>query len=433
MSVCILLSRVRKSCLENNMIQSAHIASAPNGPAYVFTGAVDGEWTNLKNWEDANGNSPASSFAELADVVIAGLVDTIPDNIGAVVNDLTIHSTGEIRIAITVNGSATVRGIIGVGEKSCGTGSIVMLGENGVGESNVEFFDNGENRGFVDGSVIFNDFSYNRYTGEVSGNAVFNDESYNAGEVHDNATFNEKSSNVGTGTVHDNATFNDKSGNGGTVSGNATWSGSAFSTALDTNFTLGTVVGTVTFSSITPVVFTTDLGVWPYDTSTWIFNTPGPTWIFDGSSSNTSTLAGNATFNSSSTNRGFVDGSAVFNNSSYNWTGEVSGNATFNDESYNAGTGEVHDNATFNGSSYNNGTVHDNATFNDSSYNSGIVSDNATFNESSYNSGEVRGNAAFNNSSYNTCSLGSVTGTVTYNGLTGDVPPNSYVLGECVP
>ena len=147
-------------------------------------------------------------------------------------------------------------------------------------------------------------------------------------------------------------------------------------------------------------------------------------------SNNKGTVTGNATFTNSSINQGTVTGDATFNISSKNGSdGTVGGVTTFKDTTFNQGT---LGNATFTNTSRNEGSISNTATFNMSSYNIGTVL-NAIFNASSYNSGTVSGNAAFNNSSYNTCSLGSVTGTVTYNGLTGYVAPHSYVLGECVP
>ena len=170
------------------------------------------------------------------------------------------------------------------------------------------------------------------------------------------ATFNGSSSNVATLTG--NATFNDTSYNNGTVSGNATWSASAF-----TNFSggfgvccLGTVSGTITFSSATAVVFTTDMGnSWTYDSSSWTFTAAGPTWIFDGGgTNNTGTLYGDATFNAGSYNSGTIYGDVTFNSTSSNGAGgETYGDAVFNDSSSNAGT--VNNNPTvlllhFNGS-----------------------------------------------------------------------------------
>lgn len=167
--------------MKNTTQQSENMASAPTfgalylpyptggrGPAYVFTGFVDGEWTNLMNWEDINGNWPASSLpTALSDVVITGLVDTIPLGITADVKDLTINATGEVRIEIRVHGSATIRGIVGLGEKNCGTGEITMLGES------IAFRGNGENRSKIDttfgGDMSVDFFDDSKQYGVVTG------------------------------------------------------------------------------------------------------------------------------------------------------------------------------------------------------------------------------------------------------------------------
>ena len=205
------------------------------------------------------------------------------------------------------------------------------------------------------------------------------------------ATFNGSSSNGATLTG--NATFNDTSYNGGTVSGNAIWSAAAF-----TNFVLGTVSGTITFSSATAVVFTTDMGNgWTYDSSSWTFTTAGPTWIFDGGgTNNTGTLYGDATFNAGSYNSGTIYGDVTFNSTSSNGAGgETYGDAVFNDSSSNAGT--VNNNPTalllhFNGS---DGST----TFTDSSPNELTATANGSVQISTAQSVFGGASALFNGSS----------------------------------
>ena len=183
--------------MKNTTQQSENMASTPTfgalglpyptggrGPAKVFTGFVDGEWTNLMNWEDINGNWPASSLpTALSDVVITGLVDTIPVGITADVKDLTINATGEVRISIQVNGNATIRGIVGLGEKNCGHGLINMVGELGIDDTPplIRFLDNGENRGNV-------------FFVELSGAAVFGNNSKQLGYVHGDVKLYDNSS-----------------------------------------------------------------------------------------------------------------------------------------------------------------------------------------------------------------------------------------------
>ena len=279
----------------------------------------------------------------------------------------------------------------------------------GVVSNDATFNGSTFNNGTVTNDAIFNDGG--SQGGTVSGNATFNDTSVNQNTVSGNATFNDSSYNAyngGYGIVTGNATFNDSSYNGGTVSGNAIWSAATF-----TNFSLGTVSGTITFSNASPVVFTTNAGNnWTYDSSSWTFTTAGPTWIFnDTSTYNSGTLNGDATFNDVSNNTGTVSGNATFDDNAYNNGGTITGNATFNGSSNNQ-TGTVSGSATFNGSSHNDSTVSTNATFNDSSYNSyttGVVSTDATFNDSSYNAGTVAYNATFNGSSSNQGVVGSLT------------------------
>ena len=178
----------------------------------------------------------------------------------------------------------------------------------------------------------------------VTGNATFNVSSYNYGTVTGNATFNDNSRND-FGTVSGDATFNDNSRNDfGGVNGNATFTASSY-----TGSPTGTVSGTVTFSSASPVSFTVNsdvFGVWSQDTSSWVFSTEGQNWTFNFNSSlNYSvTITGNATFNDYSANGGIVNGNATFNNSYNNTT--VTGNATFNGSSVNI-SGTVTGNATF--------------------------------------------------------------------------------------
>lgn len=120
------------------------------GRTLYFTGAVDGEWTNLGNW--ATGILPTAGDSVIA---TAG----ISDNSGGepTVVNLTMGNGSGLNIDITVTGVATFNGSL----------------EN---------------------------------TATITGNAVFNDSSSNGGTVTGNATFNDSSTNLGTvnGTITDN-------------------------------------------------------------------------------------------------------------------------------------------------------------------------------------------------------------------------------------
>ena len=431
-----------------------------------YTAEVSTDWNDLGNWwTDLDVPTQATTLPTSADdVVLSATCDTNNGSEPTVVN-LT-YTSGYLGTVVNITGTATFNdgayndiGLTGnptynggsynnanvTGNPTYNTGSYNFAGVTGNptfngssyndstvtgdatfndtsvnyntvsnnatfnGDLNETAGSGSRNEGAVTNDATFNESSYNNTGGTVGNLATFNNRTYNSGTVY-SAIFNNTSYNsyAGSGVVTTDATFNDSSYNGGTVSGNAIWSAATF-----TNFSLGTVSGTITFSNASPVVFTTDMGnAWIYDSSLWNFTAVGPTWTFDDvSTTNSGTLNGDATFNDVSNNTGTVSGNATFDDNAYNNGGTITGNATFYLASSNQ-TGTVSGSATFNDSSHNDSTVSTNATFNDSSWNSyttGVVSIDATFNGTSYNAGTVAYNATFNGSSSNQGVVGSLT------------------------
>ena len=435
-----------------------------------FNGAVDSDWNEIGNWwTSAAFATQASALPTSSDnVVLSATCDTNNGSTPTVVN-LT-YTSGYLGTGVIITGTATFNdgayndiGLTGnptynggsfnnasvTGNPTYNTGSYNGAGVTG----NPTFNDSSYSDFAVTGDATFNDTSINyntvsnnatfngddgsanagsgsRNEGTVTNNATFNESSYNntGGTVGNLATFNSRTYNSGTvysaifnntsynsyagsGVVTTDATFNNSSYNGGTVSGNAIWSAAAF-----TNFVLGTVSGTITFSNASSVVFTTDMGnAWTYDSSLWNFTTVGPTWIFnDTNTYNSGTLNGDATFNDVSNNTGTVSGNATFDDNAYNNGGTITGNATFYLASSNQ-TGTVSGSATFNDTSHNDATVSTNATFNSGTYNTytGVVSVDATFNGTAFNDGTVTNDAIFNNGA---SQGGTVSGNATFNG-----------------
>lgn len=323
-----------------------------NGVGVTFTGSVDGEWTNLANWEDANSNTPAGTLPEAGDdVTIEG---SVTSTFGAIeVGDLTIADDGEFHVAATVT-NLYCDGLIGrdgvcdgvIGHVTCsgacefdgGTlagevtangnaatfinaGNVTAEGivngdailDGGVGTDNFGvitgdgiFRTAGVNYGTVGGDGTFED-NANNAVGVVAGNAVFRGDAYNIGTVNGNAEFEDDAVNgdlgeAGAGLVIGNAEFSDQSKNlvGNSVNGNATF--------VDTSRNEGTVDGDGTFGG-------------------------------DATNASTGTVAGNAVFSGTADNVGSVTGNATFSDTATMQGGDVTGTATFTDSAcYVAGT-----------------------------------------------------------------------------------------------
>jgi hypothetical protein len=210
-------------------------SSPANGVGVTFTAAVDGEWTNLANWEDADGNSPAGSLPEASDnVTVAG--DVRSDSVGFIdVAILTIAAGAEFNVVATCD---ELQCYGEIRRNSICEGQYGYIGVSG------EAFVYGANGGLLaaDGGTTFSGSGVNDYEGVVGpyvrfeGNSVnygtttgdlteFFDSSTNSGTVGRDATFNDGASNLGTVSL--NATFNDDSINEGTVTGTATFNDDA--------------------------------------------------------------------------------------------------------------------------------------------------------------------------------------------------------------
>lgn len=261
------------------------------------------------------------------------------------------------------------------------------------------FNDHGRNLGKVAGDATFNDYSCN--LGVVSGDATFNDYSYNGGSV------------LGDGEINDYAY------NIGSIEGNVTYSASAF----NKDPKLGSIAGTLIFSSNTPAVFTlSENSVWTSDTTNWVFNTPTPTWIFNDSSRNEGKVTGNAVFSGNSFTadpvKNNVTGSVTFSSTSrvtFILSGASSWTSDITNWIFPAGQPIF----IFNDYSYNSGKIVGDAVFNNSSYNRGQIVGSGIFNNSSYLDvgSVVTGNVTLNNSAYlNNVATSVVSDTITYNG-----------------
>lgn len=400
----------------------------------TFTGAVDGEWTNLANWKDANNNSPARYLPDgTTNVTIDGDVTSAPNNYNATVNILTININKKFAIAaqcvdlvcagtidrpspvcpeqfgkITCTGSAVLNGGTLDGELINGeaqfnnnstitadgvmTGSAVLDDSDNFGTitGNAEFKNNSRNiqGGVVQGDAIFRTGSLNTQA-TVEGNATFYDDSSNSSTVEGNAEFWDTSTNVGidwplrNAVVQGNATFNNASANmnAATVNGESTFN--------DTSYNIGLCVDIAIFNGNS----SNNLGgVCQSDTT------------FNNSATNSGVCGTTATFNNSSrnTSTGVINNAAIFNDTSEN-EGDADGGATFNNSSINDSTGSVLNGAVFNTSSKNKGEVTGDGIFNNSSVNdtTGVVALNATFNNDSINKGTVISTATFNNDACN--------------------------------
>jgi hypothetical protein len=402
--------------------------SPPHTKAHTFTGSTDGEWTNLLNWEDENGNSPAISLPEENDgVVINGEVTSTAIVIS--VGHMHIGNGGNVIVAASVE-SLFCEGTVGREGSECETigeitiaaggtcefdggtldGKVVLsdlaatfinssvVGETGVLEGNANFTDSGvldggevtgsatfsstgENRGTIGGNATFNDATANETNGVVSGNAVFVDSAENrpGATVEGNAEFENTSANLGD--VDGNAEFADASENRGTgiIGGDATFN--------DTSVNIGTVNGDGTFG---------------------------------GSAKNTEAggfgqVLGNATFSGTSVmESGEVGGNATFTDTAKMQGGFVSGVLEFTDSSTNEGGNAV--NGNFYDSSVMSAGQIDNAQFSGtSSLTGGYITDLATFTgTASLAGGTAGGNATFSGSAQ--MQSGSVTGVATFTG-----------------
>ena len=411
-----------------------------NGVGKTFTGNVDNEWSNLLNWIDANGLSPAASLPTITDdVIIAGDVlscslDTMP-----AVDDLTTDG-GNIGIELsavtaTISGSSKI-----LLDGDCDTGGILHV------TNPASFIDSSQNDGTVIGDAVFENYSKN--TNIIDGNV----ELYNYSSFVENVTNSTKASCTGNLEMHDYSVAVDATiGQDALVTGavginlpkiescdigrdlliNANY-GLAKNCVVGRDLLMSgnqTLSHTSGFINVTGHVICTSGyfgessqiqsgaggAVLNFPAQLTNFGISGPGFAID---STVSTVFGDADL-SNSINYGTITGNATFASTILGFTqaneGTVGGDATFQDCN-NAGT--VTGNAVFDSVDNiimgNTDTVSGNAIFNGVSRNfvTGIVSQDATFNGTAINYGAVTGNATFNGSSNQ---LGTVTGTTTCN------------------
>lgn len=410
--------------------------------AVTFTGAEDGEWTNLANWEDAGGRSPARFLPDSnSDIIIDNTVSSKPIDFIISVKSITINNNkifaieascetvlcyGEIASSasnicgepykgkVSYSVSATLDGGILSGELIQLGVSRALFNNNSSITSNGKMIGNAKvdnlstNEGTITGNAEFDNASRNKTGGVVEGDAVFRNGSMNTqATVEGNAQFYNDSANS-FATVEGNAEFYDTSTNdsNAVVQGNATFNNSS------SNMNTATVQGTSIFNTNS-----SNLGLCQ-DQATFNDNSSNALGgvcqsndnIFNGTSTN-SGVANGATFNANArnTSTGVINNAAIFNDNSEN-EGDADGGATFNGSSINDTDGRA-SGATFNTNAKNKGEVMGSAIFNGSSINdtTGTVTNNATFNDSSRNKGNVIGTATFDWP--NACNDGGTAGT----------------------
>lgn len=188
-----------------------------HGEAVRFTGAVDNEGSNLWNWEDANGDSPAGSWPT-GDITIAGelrswrgptvsgsFANYHPDLASLSFPSVTLEPGAVLAISLTTE-TLTVDGgtVEATPTAACSNG----------GQYEVEIT--------VTGTATFSGDAVNN--GTITGDATFSGNATNAGTVTGNCTFSGSATN--TGTVDGDATFSGTASMAGDVTGTATFTGS---------------------------------------------------------------------------------------------------------------------------------------------------------------------------------------------------------------
>lgn len=427
----------------------------PNDKAVKFTGAVDGEWTNLKNWKDSSEASPARELPDSeSNIIIDGLLSTVPDLLTLAyagqtpptVNGVVINVGAEIRIRIATR-HAEVRGTVGKGDGTCADGALEMIGMlfaaefRGDGlltfgatvEGNAEFYDTSKFKGLVNGNAELYNSSEMKNTAvdrvlcqgtvdafndalienaDIFGELTMWNASHMTGDnvAHAHSHFHD-SSYVASGSldnVNNDCTFDGTSQNAGTLKGGANFQAPHFS-GNSSNALAGIVKGPAIFSG-SAINYGHVEGVATFTDSARNKGTCDVDATFSGGAINDidGTVEGDGTF-SGGYNRGMVEGDAAFSGGGGNGTGgpdsgspitgTVKGNATF-EGSANAGIVEGDAAFSAGGNNLTNGTVQGNATFN-ASENKGTVEGTATFNVTGLNEGHVTGLATFNGATHN--------------------------------
>jgi len=427
----------------------------PNHQAVKFTGAVDGEWTNLKNWKDTLEASPARELPDSeSNIIIDALLSTVPGVLTLIyggqtlptVNGVVINAGAEIRIRIATR-HAEVRGTVGKGDGTCYDGVLEMIGmlfaakfyDDGLltfgatVEGNAEFYDTSKFKGLVVGNAELYNSSEMKNTavdrvvcqGTVAafnnalienadffGELTMWDYSHMAGDnvAHANSHFHDysyiESGSLDTG--NNDCTFDGHSQNAGTLKGDAYFQAPHFS-GDSFNALAGIIKGPALFSGYA-INYGHVEGIATFTENARNKGTCEVDAVFSGGAINDidGIVKGDGTF-SSGYNWGMVEGDAAFSAGGGNGTGgpgsgspitgTVKGDATFEGS---ANIGIVEGDATFSagGNNLTYGTVEGNATFN-ASDNKGTVEGTATFNVTGLNEGHVTGLATFNGATHN--------------------------------
>lgn len=368
---------------------------------YCRVNASTVTWNTLSRWfQDAAFTIPATALPLSTDDVVITFTNTsstfsLLSNGTRTVNSMIINGPtgsgstfGNVEGTFIVNGNVTANNYTRIVYCTMtATGTITLNNNSRITFSSINITANGgivcndysainPNFGgytFNTPSVVCNDYSVKVAT--ITATCTFNDYAVNSYTVNGNATFNDNSGQVGGGSgrgiINGNATITSSILYYRNESNPGSYFGSYAFPVYYTASSPQSVTGTVTFSSVTPVSIivgnsTEDAIGWNMNSSSWIFSGGTPSW--------------------------------TFNAGAYMDSGTLSGNAIFTGNSY-----------------FSSGTITGNVTFEDTSYNNGTLTlasgKNATFTENSFN-------------------IKTISGTVIYNGLTGENIYGYFVKGE---
>lgn len=172
--------------------------SHQNGQAFKFVGGVDGEGSNLWNWEDANGNVPAGFISQGSSIVITGeLKSWHEDGGGCALSFDSVTVTGsaaKLGVSLTADTLLVEAGasVVENGECRCDRSVDEVLGTPTVviTVNTLATFNNATNEGTIIGTCVFNN-SENKgsringvhFGGHIIGNVTFNNSTNNSGRI----------------------------------------------------------------------------------------------------------------------------------------------------------------------------------------------------------------------------------------------------------
>lgn len=300
-----------------------------------FISTVNGDWTNLNNWQDANGNSPARSLPDANSVVIIRSpvynILNIDSTFLTQVKEMTIVAGGEISTTAIQTEKLTVNG------GKIGTGGCDTIGFILVTGSDIDscVFDGGLiDQGIVNApnttvifknnSMVISDFAVS-YTNCSGKGIIFETGSVNNGSIL-------STSEGGLPIVFEDTTINNRQAEGPVVEfkGNSINNGNAFYNTFfyNTSSNNGTCSRGV-FNDDS----TNNIGGTVFDVATFKDRSINKgtvdsqfsqeTMLFTGSSlnDNTGSVLGSADFTENSINRGNISITATFTDDSCNDNG----------------------------------------------------------------------------------------------------------------